>query len=72
MMISMIIRLTKVVRYKIKGSPAFKKLKDSHLGLALLAVALFALAYTVETKAIVSLLSSQDLFEVAPKQLFYR
>ena len=69
MMIGMMLRLTKVVRSKLKGSPAFKKLNGIHLGLALFAVALFALVYTAETKAIITLESSQDLFEVIPNQL---
>lgn len=72
MMIGMMLRLTKVVRSKIKRSPALKKLNSLHLGLALFAAALFALAYAAETKAIITLESSQDLFEVAPNQLLYR
>jgi hypothetical protein len=69
MMIGMMLRLTKVVRSKIKRSPSFKKLYGSHLGLALFAAAFLALAYAAETKAIVTLESSQDLFEVIPNQL---
>jgi hypothetical protein len=72
MMIGMMLRLTKVVRSKIKRSPALKKLNGLHLGLALFAVALFALAYAAETKAIIALESSQDLFEAVPNQLLYR
>jgi hypothetical protein len=71
-MIGMMLRLTKVVRSKIKRSPAFKKLNGLHLGLAVFAAALFALAYVAETKAITALESSQDLFEVVPNQLLYR
>jgi hypothetical protein len=69
MMIGIMLRLTKVIRSKLKGSPASKKLNGLHLGLALFAVALFALAYSAETKAIITLESSQDLFEVTPNQL---
>jgi hypothetical protein len=72
MMIGVMLRLTKVVRSKIKRSPSFKKLNDKHLGLALFAVAFFALACAAETKAIITLESSQDLFEVVPNQLLYR
>jgi hypothetical protein len=72
MIIGMMLSLTKVVRSKIERSPAFKKLNGSHLGLALFAAALFALAYGAETNAIVTLESSQDLFEVVPNQLLYR
>jgi hypothetical protein len=69
MMIGMMLRLTKVIRSKIKWSPAFKKLNGLHLGLGLFAVALFALAYAAETKAIITLESSQGLFEVVPNRL---
>jgi hypothetical protein len=72
MMIGMMLRLTKAVRSKIKRSPAFKRLNGFHLGLALFAIALFAIAYAAETKAIITLESSQDLFEAVPNQLLYR
>jgi len=68
MMIGMMLRLTKVVRSKIKRS-GFKKLNGPDLGLALIAVAFFALTFAVEFKAINTLESSQDLFEVIPNQL---
>lgn len=45
------------------------KLNSSHLRLALFGVALFALAYSAGTKAIINLESSQNLFEVIPNQL---
>jgi hypothetical protein len=72
MMIGMMLRLTKVVRSKIKRSPALRKLNGLHLGLALFAIALFALAYVAETEAITTLESSQYLFEAVPNQLLYR
>jgi hypothetical protein len=66
-------RLARVIRSKSKTSfAAFRKLGGTHFKLALLAAALFALAYAAESKAIISLESSQDLFEVIPNQLLYR
>jgi hypothetical protein len=70
-MIAMMLRLTKVVRSKINRDPAFRKVNGSALGLALVAIALFALAYVVEDKAIISLESSPYLFNEVPNQLFY-
>jgi len=72
MMIGMMLRLTKVVRSKLKRSPALKNLSRTHFKLALFAAALFALAFAAETKAIIALESSQDLFEAVPNQLLYR
>jgi hypothetical protein len=72
MMIGSMLRQTKVVRSKIKRNSAFKKLNGKQLGLVLVAVAFFGLVYAAEFKAIVSLESSQDLFEVVPNQLLYR
>jgi hypothetical protein len=58
-------RLANVVRSKCKGSlSVLKKVNEAHVKLGLFAAALFVLAYVVETKAIVALESSQDLFEV--------
>jgi hypothetical protein len=73
MTINAIYRLARVIRSKSKTSfAAFRKLSGAHLKLALLAAGLFALAYAAESKAIISLESSQDLFEVIPNQLLYR
>ena len=69
MMIGTMLRLTKVIRCKIKRSPAFKKLNGLHLGLGLFAAALLVLACVAETKAIISLESSQGLFEAVPNRL---
>jgi hypothetical protein len=58
-------RVAKVIRSKCKKSPAvLENLSGPTLKLVLLAAALFALAYAVETKAILALESSQSLFEV--------
>ena len=58
-------RLVEVFRSKSKGSHAvLKKVNGAHVKLGLVAVAFFVLAYAVETKAILALESSQDLFEV--------
>jgi hypothetical protein len=58
-------RLAKVVRSKSKRSFAvLKKVNDAHVKLGLVAAALFVLAYVVETKAILALESSQNLFEI--------
>jgi hypothetical protein len=57
--------LAKVVRSKSKRSFAvLKKVNGAHVKLGLVAAALFVLAYAVETKAILALESSQNLFEV--------
>jgi hypothetical protein len=58
-------RLAKIVRSKCKKSVAvLKKVARAHLKLGIVAAALFVTAYAVETKAILTLESSQDLFEV--------
>jgi hypothetical protein len=58
-------RLAEVFRSKSKRSIAvLKKVNGAHVKLGLVAAALFVLAYAVETKAILALESSQDLFEV--------
>jgi hypothetical protein len=58
-------RLAKIVRSKCKKSVAvLKKVDRAHLKLGIVAAALFVMAYAVETKAILTLESSQDLFEV--------
>jgi len=72
MIISIMLRLTKDVRSKIKRCPALKNLRGTHFKLALFAAALFALAFAAETRAIIALESSQDLFEAVPNQLLYR
>ena len=48
---------------KQKSFAVLKKIGGAHFKLGLVAV-LFALAYAVETKAVLNLESSQDLFEV--------
>jgi hypothetical protein len=59
--------LAKVVRSKSKRSLAIlKKVSGSRFKLGLIAVALFALAYAVETKAVLNLESSPEFFEIAP------
>jgi hypothetical protein len=58
-------RLAKVFCSKRKRSLAvLKKVNGAHVKLGLVAAAFFILAYAVETKAILALESSQDLFEV--------
>mgnify|MGYP001255535960 CR=1 FL=1 len=65
--------LANILRSKSKTSfAALEKLNGTRFKLALFAAALFALAYAAETKAIIALESSQDLFEVIPNQLRYR
>jgi hypothetical protein len=44
--------------------PFSKKVGGMHFKVGFVAIALFALAYAVETKAVLILESSQDLFEV--------
>jgi hypothetical protein len=62
---SVVRRLAKVVRSKSKRSFAvLKTVNGAHVKLGLVAAALFVLAYAIETKAILVLESSQDLFEV--------
>lgn len=57
--------LAKLVRATGKRSFAvFKKIGGTNFKPGLVAVVLFALAYAVETKAVLTLQSSQDLFEV--------
>jgi ABC-type Fe3+ transport system permease subunit len=66
-------RLAKAVRSKGRRSFALlRKLNGPHVRLGLFAAALFALAFAAETKAILALQSSQDLFDVIPHQLLYR
>ena len=58
-------RLVKDVRSKSKKSLAvLKKVNGAHVKLGLVAAAFFVLAYAVETKAILVLELSQDLFKV--------
>jgi hypothetical protein len=65
-------RLAKAVRCKGRRSLALlRKLGGPHVRLGLFAAALFALAFAAETKAILALQSSQDLFDVMPHQLLY-
>jgi hypothetical protein len=47
-----------------KSLAVLKRVNGAHVKLGLVAVAFFILAYAVETKAILALESSQDLFEV--------
>jgi hypothetical protein len=47
-----------------RSSAVFKKATGTRFRLGLIAIVLFALAYVVETKAVLTLESSQDLFEV--------
>jgi hypothetical protein len=57
-------RLAKVIRRKRKrGSAVLKSVNGKRFKIALV-VALFALACAVETKAILALESSQELFKV--------
>jgi hypothetical protein len=57
-------RLAKVIRCKRKrGAAVLKSVNGKHFTIALV-VALFALACAVETKAILALESSQELFKV--------
>jgi hypothetical protein len=59
--------LAKVVRSKSKSSLAvLKKVNGTCFKLGLVAVALFALAYAAETKAVLNLESSQQVFEAPP------
>jgi hypothetical protein len=56
-------RLARIIRSTSKKSfAAINKVIGAHFKLGLLAVALFVLAYAAETKAILVLESSQDLF----------
>jgi hypothetical protein len=50
--------------HKSKESAVLKRVNGAHVKLGLVAAAFFILAYAVETKAILALESSQDLFEV--------
>jgi hypothetical protein len=59
-------RLARVPRSRSKRSFAvFKKIARAHIKVGLVAATLFALAYAVETKAILALESSQCPFEVS-------
>jgi hypothetical protein len=65
MRISRIRHLAKIVRSKGQRSFGFlRKFGGAHVKTGLFAAALFALAYAVETKAVLSLESSQNLFEI--------
>ena len=65
MTFSVMQRLAEMVRSKGKRHLAvLKTVNGAHIKLELVAVAFFALAYAVETKAILALELSQDLFEV--------
>jgi hypothetical protein len=58
-------RLAKHFRPKSKGNLAIlKKVSSAKIRLGLVAALLFVSAYAVETKAILSLETSQNLFEV--------
>jgi hypothetical protein len=58
-------RLARAPHPRSKRSFAvFKKITRAHIKVGLVAAALFALAYAVETKAILALESSQGPFEV--------
>ena len=58
-------RLAEILCSKSKRSLAvLKKVNGAHVKLGLVAAAFFVLAYAVETKAILALESSQNLFEV--------
>ena len=61
---STIHRLAKFVRSKGKRGFAVVKKAFARFKVGLVALALFALAYAVETKAVLTLESSQDLFEI--------
>jgi hypothetical protein len=59
-------RLAEVVRSGSKRSFAvLEKVGRAHIKIGLVAAALFALAYAVETKAIFALESSQGPFEIS-------
>jgi hypothetical protein len=67
MMNNIKLRLAEAVRSKSKRSLAvLKRVDGRRFRLGLIAVALFALAYAVETKAVLNLESSQEFFEIAP------
>jgi hypothetical protein len=58
-------RFVKVLPSRSKRSFAvLKTVSGAHIKVGLVAAILFALAYAVETKAILALESSQNLFEV--------
>jgi hypothetical protein len=57
-------RLAETVRSKSKGNFAvLKKVGGAHIKAVLVAVIVLGVAYAVATKAILTLESSQDLFE---------
>jgi hypothetical protein len=63
---SVVHRLAEVVRSGSKRSFAvLEKVGRAHIKIGLVAAALFALAYAVETKAIFALESSQGPFEIS-------
>jgi len=67
MMKSVAHRLARILHTKSKTSFAvFKRVDKAHIKVGLVGAVLFAAAYAVETKAIISLESSQHLFEVMP------
>jgi hypothetical protein len=58
-------RLARILRIKSKRSFAvLKNINGGHITVGLVAAVLFASAYAVETKAILTLETSQNLFEV--------
>jgi hypothetical protein len=58
-------RLARILRIKGKRSFAvLKKINGTHIKVGLVAAVLFLSAYAVETKAILTLETSQNLFEV--------
>jgi hypothetical protein len=68
-------RLAKAFRFGSKRSfLVLKKVSGAHIKIGLAAAVLFTLAYAVETRAILVLESSQDLFEVSADhgQTMYR
>lgn len=68
-------RLAKALCFRGKTSfPVLKKVSDARVKVGLVAAVLFALAYAIETKAVLTLESSQDLFEVSAEhgQNMYR
>ena len=60
-------RLAKIGRSTSKRSLAvLKKLNGENFKVGLIVAALFVLAFTLETRAIIALESSQDVFKVMP------
>ena len=66
---SVVHRLAKVIRSKRKrGFAVLKSVNGNYFKVAVVVAALFALACALETKAILALESSQDLFNVNANQ----